>query len=58
MKDLAAARYILGMEISRDRSNRKLWLSQSKYVKSVLDRLSMIDCRPLCVPVSMGKNYL
>jgi hypothetical protein len=54
MKDLGAARYILGMEISRDRSNRKLWLSQSKYVKSVLDRFSMADCRPLCVPVSMG----
>ena len=54
MKDLGAARYILGMEINRDRSNRKLWLSQSKYVKSVLDRFSMADCRPLCVPVSMG----
>lgn len=54
MKDLGAARYILGMEISRDRSNKKLWLSQSKYVKFVLDRFSMVDCRPLCVLVSVG----
>ncbi len=54
MKDLGATRYILGMEISRDRSNRKLWLSQSKYVKSVLDRFNMADCRPLCVPISVG----
>jgi len=27
MKNLGAARYILGMEIRRDRVNRKLWLS-------------------------------
>ena len=26
MKDLGAVRYILGMEIIRDRKNRKLWL--------------------------------
>jgi len=26
MKDLGAARYILGMEIKRDRGNIKLWL--------------------------------
>ena len=23
-------------------------------MKSVLDRFSMTDCRPLCVPISMG----
>ena len=28
MKDLGVARQILGMEILRDRSNGKLWLSQ------------------------------
>ena len=54
MKDLGAERYILGMEIGRDRSDIKLWLSQSKYVKSVLDRFSMADCRPLCVPIPVG----
>jgi hypothetical protein len=36
MKDLAAANYILGMEIKRDRENKNLWLSQSKYVNSML----------------------
>ena len=56
MKDLGAERYILGMEIRRDRSRTKLWLSQSKYVKSVLARFSMADWRPLCVPVSRGTN--
>ena len=54
MKYLGAARYILGMEINRDGSSQKNWLSQSKYVKSVLDNFSMVDYRPLCVPISMG----
>ena len=27
MKDLGAANHILGMEIKRDRENRKLWLN-------------------------------
>ena len=54
MKDLGAARYILDVEISRDRSSRRLWLSQSKYVKSVLERFNMVDCRLMCFPISMG----
>lgn len=36
MKDLGAAKYILGMEINKDRVNRKLWLSQKKYVNTIL----------------------
>ena len=31
MKDLGPARQILGMEITRDRKAKKLWLSQEKY---------------------------
>eukprot|EP00253_Pinus_taeda_P030094 PITA_30094 len=33
MKDLGAARQILCMEIFKDRSNDKLWLSQQKYIE-------------------------
>uniref|UniRef100_A0A2N9HWT1 Integrase catalytic domain-containing protein n=1 Tax=Fagus sylvatica TaxID=28930 RepID=A0A2N9HWT1_FAGSY len=35
MKDLGAAKKILGMEICRDREARKLWLSQKNYIKEV-----------------------
>ena len=41
MKDLGATRYILGMEIIRDRQNKKLWLGQSKYVGTILKRFNM-----------------
>ncbi|GLJ29753.1 hypothetical protein SUGI_0587340 [Cryptomeria japonica] len=54
MKDLGVAKYILGMEIRRDRVNRKLWLGQSKYVNSVLQRFNMQNCRPLSVPFTVG----
>uniref|UniRef100_A0A3Q7J5Z4 Reverse transcriptase Ty1/copia-type domain-containing protein n=1 Tax=Solanum lycopersicum TaxID=4081 RepID=A0A3Q7J5Z4_SOLLC len=38
MKDLGAARKILGMEIIRDRERRKLFLSQRSYIQKVLAR--------------------
>jgi len=38
MKDLGAAKKILRMEIHRDRSSKKLWLSQQGYVEKVLDK--------------------
>lgn len=31
----------LGMKISRDRQNGKLWLSQEKYVEKMLERFNM-----------------
>jgi hypothetical protein len=36
MKNLGAANFILGMEIKRDRANRKFWLNQRKYVETIL----------------------
>jgi hypothetical protein len=37
MKDLSAAKKILGMKIPRDINAKKLWLSQVIYVKKVLE---------------------
>lgn len=41
MKDLGAAMKILGMEIRRDRSSKRLWLSQKSYIEKVLERFDM-----------------
>ena len=38
MKDLGAAKKILGMEIHKDKDATRLWLSQAGYVKKVLER--------------------
>eukprot|EP00253_Pinus_taeda_P013377 PITA_13377 len=52
MKDLGAARQILGMEIFRDRRNGKLWLSQQKYIKKILLRFGMNNVKPVSVPLA------
>jgi hypothetical protein len=54
MKDLGAANFILGMEIKRDRANRKLWLNQRKYVEMILQRFNMHGSKPVKVPIPIG----
>jgi len=39
MKDLGETKTILGMDIHRDMSLRRLWLTQSRYVKKFLPNL-------------------
>src|ERR1044072_5483685 len=52
MKDLEAVKKILGMEILRDRSEKKLWLSQKKYVEDVLKRFDMSRSKPVSTPLA------
>ena len=47
MKNLGAAKKILGMKIYRDREAGKLWLTQRSYVKKVLERFSMLHAKPV-----------
>eukprot|EP00253_Pinus_taeda_P024194 PITA_24194 len=56
MKDLGATNYILGMEIKGDRTKRKLWLNQRKYVETILQRFNMQDNKPVMVPIPVGVN--
>ena len=41
MKDLGAAKQILGMRITRDRKNHKLTLSQGEYIENVSEMFRM-----------------
>ncbi|GKV10025.1 hypothetical protein SLEP1_g21450 [Rubroshorea leprosula] len=52
MKDLGPAKQILGMKIFRDRKNKKLWLSQEKYIEKVLDRFNMSKAKPVGTPLA------
>ena len=52
MKDLGPARQILGMKISRDRQNGKLWLSQEKYIEKVLNRFNMSKAKEVSTPLA------
>src|ERR1044072_582813 len=52
MKDLGAANKILGMEIFRDRSAKKLWLSQKRYVEDVLKIFDRSISKPVSTPLT------
>ena len=48
------AHYILGLKITRNRSERQLSLSQQEYVRRVVERYGMTDCNPAATPLTMG----
>ncbi|KAL9266778.1 Retrovirus-related Pol polyprotein from transposon TNT 1-94-like protein, partial [Drosera capensis] len=56
MKDLGASKQILGMSISRNRSEGSLILSQEKYIGKVLERFSMQDAKATCTPLGAHFN--
>ena len=52
MKDLGAAKRILGMKISRDRKKKTLNLSQQEYIEKVLERFAMQNAKPVSTPLA------
>ena len=57
MKDLDGSNFILGMEIKRDRKRRNIWLNQRKYVKTILHRFNMKECKLIKVPIHVGVKF-
>ena len=51
MKDLGAAKRILGMDIIRDRRKGFQKLSQAGYLNKVVKLFGMIDCKPVATPI-------
>ena len=56
MKDLGAAKQILGMRIIRDKANGTLKHSQSEYVKKILSRFNMNEAKPVSTPLIVISN--
>nr|GEY47759.1 retrovirus-related Pol polyprotein from transposon TNT 1-94 [Tanacetum cinerariifolium] len=52
MKDLGAAKKILGMEIWRDRKAGRLWVSQEKYIEKVLHAFFVDQSKPVSTPLA------
>lgn len=43
--------YILGIQVIRDRANRRLWLSQAKHIAEVLVKFNHASCRSVSTPL-------
>ena len=52
MKDLGAAKRILGIEIKRDRKKKLLYLSEELYLRKVLERFGMSNSKLVTTPMS------
>ena len=55
MKNRGPANVMPGIEIRRDRTNRKLFISQSEYTKEILGRFGMSDSKHVATP--MDRSY-
>ena len=51
MKDMGEAEYVFGIEITHDRLNRIMTLSQGSYLETVLKRFDMTICKPIDTPI-------
>jgi hypothetical protein len=58
MKDMGEAQFILGVQIRRNRERRQLSLSQREYVRTILKRFRMEDCKPAASPMATGVKLL
>ena len=56
MKDMGAAKVMLGIEITRDRASRKVFIAQQEYITEVLKRFRMESTRTVSTP--MDKSTL
>jgi len=54
MKDMGETSYILRVKIDRDRSRDLLALLQEPYIKKILERFNMPNCKPIDTPIAKG----
>lgn len=54
LRDLGPILYLLGIEITRDRPNRTLALSQCQYILDILEHFNHSECSTVSTPMSPG----
>jgi len=54
MKDMGAIRLCLGLVITRDRPNRKLWINQEAFMGGVISMTNQDDCTLRSTPMEAG----
>ncbi len=58
MKDNGPINWILGLKIQRNRDTGRLSIDQSKYIKDLLNKFNMTDCKPVYTPAVPGHTLL
>lgn len=55
IKDLGPVKWMLGMNIERDRENKTLKIDSERYIEMMLKKYNMSDCNPLATPEEKTK---
>ncbi|CAM9435336.1 unnamed protein product, partial [Sphacelaria rigidula] len=50
MTDMGDVSLVLGMQVTRDRQEKTITISQEKYTRSILEKFGMVDCKPVSTP--------
>ena len=58
MKDLGPVQTYLGMEVTRNRAKRELYLSQERYIRDILHRFQQSDCKIAETPLAVNHGLI
>lgn len=56
MKDMGEARFVLGMQIQRDRTKGTIYIDQKRYINDILTRFNMTECNPASTPMDSNQK--
>lgn len=56
MKDLGEASSCVGLHITRNREEGKIFIDQSKYINAILAKFNMSDCKPVATPFDSNQK--
>jgi hypothetical protein len=57
LRDLGPTSFLLGIQISRARSNRRIMLSQRQYTLDMLEQYGFSSCAPVKTPMEPGRRF-
>jgi hypothetical protein len=56
IKELGPAQYFVGVQIVRDRENRKIYLYQDAYIRKILEHFEMDKYKVADTPMALGSK--
>lgn len=56
MKDIGEAKFCLGLKITRDRVQNKIYIDQERYITEILKRFNMFDCNSASTPMDPNQK--
>ena len=57
IKDLGELHYLLGIKVSRNKEKNEIQLDQTNFIKQMLQKFNMQNCKPVGTPVEVGANF-